>query len=97
MINREMRPAAVLSYEDSLDEYGQSNTGVPTERMIELTLRIHQHTKVEDIRFNEVTHSALTFDKSIIDANKIRIGDDTYSIEFVNPEGRLTQLFLKHE
>lgn len=97
MINREMRQAVLLTFDDSLDEYGQPNTSFPTERMIELALRIYQHTKVEDIRFNEVTHSALTLDKSITDANKIRIGDDTYSIEFVNPEGRLAQVFLKHE
>lgn len=97
MINREMRPAAVLTYGDSVDEYGQINAGVPTERMIEITLRLYQHTKVEDIRFNEVTHSALTVDKTITDANKIRVDNAIYSIEFVNPEGRLTQVFLKRE
>lgn len=97
MINREMRTAAVLVYDDSLDEYGQPKKGIPTERQIELTLRVYQHANVDDIRFNEVTHSALTYDKTITDANKIRIDEDIYSIQYVNTEGRLTQVFLKHE
>ena len=41
--------------------------------------------------------SSLTFEKTITDADKLLIGDDTYAICFVNPEGRLTQLFLKKD
>ncbi len=95
MINREMRKAQVLTYDTGLDEYGQPNKGAPTERPIELTFKLFNHRKVEDIRFNDVTHIALTFDRSITDASKIRIDGNDYSIEFVNADARLVQLYLK--
>lgn len=95
MINREMRKAYVLTYDNSLDEYGQPNKGTPTERPIELTFKLFNHSKVDDIRFNDVTHIALTNDRNINDANKIRIDNNDYSIMFVNADGRLVQLLLK--
>ena len=96
MINREMIKAILLSYEDNPDEYGQVKQNTPNKRTIEITKpKLYKHTNVEDIRFNEIEYIALTFDKSITDANEISIGDDTYRICFVNPQGRLNQLFLK--
>lgn len=95
MINRELRSAAVITFDDYIDEYGQPNKGAATERSIELTLRLYQHKQVEDIRFTDVTHIALTQDRAITDADHIRVDDKEYSIEFVNGEGRLVQLFLK--
>lgn len=97
MINRQMILAELLSYNGEPDEYGQMNTGEPTSQPIELTLTIYNHSKVEDVRFNNVTHTALTKNKEVTDANKIRIGENMYLIEFVNPDGRLAQLFLKKE
>lgn len=96
MINREMIPAVLLTYDDSLDEYGQPRMTVPSKSDIEITEpKIYKHSPVEDIRFNEIEYIALTFDKSITDVNEISIGDDTYRICFTNPQGRLNQLFLK--
>lgn len=97
MINREMRKAKLLAFDDSVDGYGRINQGVPQEKDIELTLRIYQHSNVEDVRFNDVTHMALTANKEVTDANKVTIDGITYSIVFVNPEGRLTQLLLKKD
>lgn len=90
MINREMRKAVLLTYNGDADTYGRINQGEPVERPIELTLRIYQHSSVDDVRFNDVTHTALTDEKEVTDANKIRIDGIVYSIAFVNPEGRLT-------
>lgn len=96
MINRELRPALLLTYDSDIDDYGQVKQNPPIEqREIEATLRIYQHSKVEDVRFNDVTHIALTLDKDITEANRLQIGSTLYSIEFVNPEGRMTQVFLK--
>ena len=97
MINREMVKAFILTYSEESDAYGELNTGEPTKEECEVTLRIYNHSKVEDIRFNDVTHTSLIKNKTITDANKLQIGDKIYSIEFVNPEGRFTQLFLKED
>ena len=96
MINREMRTALVTSCSKELDAYGVPIEN-PQSRTIEVTLKLYQHSRVEDIRFNDVTHLALTFDKQITDADKLQIDGKTYKVEFVNNEGRLAQVFLKHE
>ena len=97
MINRELRLAYVLIYDDTLDEYGQPNMGKKKKRECEVTLKIYRHTKEEDIRFNDVTHISLTYDKTITDANKIEIDGDIYDVQFVNPDGRLAEIYLKKE
>lgn len=102
MINREMVKVALLTFDSTLDEFGQPNKNGNTERAIKITKpRIYNHSDVEDIRYTDVTDSSLTFEKGITDSNKISIGEGTdkkvYSIKFINSEGRMTQLFLKRE
>lgn len=94
MINREWRKANLLTFDDSIDDYGIPNQGLPQSKEIEITFRLYEHTKVDDIRFNRCTHAALTKEKEIKDSNKLEVDGITYSIEFVNAEGRLTQLLL---
>lgn len=98
MINREMIPAVLLTYDGSLDEYGQPRMTVPTKSNIEITEpKIYKHSPVEDVRFNAVEYTSLTVTKEISDSNEIMVGEDTYTICFVNPHGRLNQLFLKRK
>ena len=97
MINREMRKAFILTYPKTVDDYGQINKDVPEKKPVEITLRLYKHSQVEDIRFNDVTHTGLTYNKTITDANKIEINGDIYCVIFVNNEGRLAQLYLKNE
>lgn len=95
MINRELVTAYILTFDGSLDEYGQPRTTTPEETAIQVTKpKYYKHTPVEDIRFDEVTDSCLTYNKTISDGNEIKVGDDTYFVKFVNNEGRLAQLFL---
>lgn len=96
MINRELITVQLLTYDDSTDDYGQPKVNTPSKRTIEITVpKLYKHSAVEDIRFNEVEYSSLTFEKSITDANKILYDEKIYSICFVNSEGRLSQVFLK--
>lgn len=97
MINRELIKGKLITYDDSTDEYGQINKGSFTEKEIQLTLKNYKHTKVEDIRFNDVTHISLTKERDINDSNKIKIGETLYSIAFVNDDGRLSEIFLKRD
>lgn len=91
-INREMIDAYILSYSEETDEYGQIRQGSPTSSaLVKVTKpKIYAHSPTEDIRFNDVTHSCLTFDKNIVEENELKVEDITYLIKFVNPEGRLT-------
>ena len=95
MINRELIPAVLLTYDGSLDAYGQPRTNTPTEKAIQVTEpKLYRHTPVEDIRFEDVTDTCLTPDKNIKDSCEIKVRDITYRITFVINTGRLSQLFL---
>lgn len=46
-------------------------------------------------RYNDSTHIGLTFNKDISSKNRLKDGDRIYNITGVNPQGRLSQVFLK--
>lgn len=46
-------------------------------------------------RYNESSHIGLTFNKEISAKNRLRDGNIIYNIIGVNPQGRLSQIFLK--
>ncbi|UBK38679.1 hypothetical protein KLF44_04500 [Clostridium perfringens] len=46
-------------------------------------------------RYNDSTHIGLTFNKEISSKNRLKDGDKIYTITGVNPQGRLSQVFLK--
>lgn len=46
-------------------------------------------------RYNESSHIGLTFNKEISSKNRLKDGDKIYNIIGVNPQGRLSQVFLK--
>lgn len=48
-----------------------------------------------NVIYNSSTHIGLTFNKNITSKNRLRDGDKIYNITGVNPQGRLTQVFLK--
>lgn len=45
--------------------------------------------------YNESTHIGLTFNKEISSKNRLKDGYKIYNITGVNPQGRLSQIFLK--
>lgn len=96
MINREMVQATLLTYAETLDALGQKRKASPSEASIEVTKpKLYNHSQVEDIRFQDVTDTCLSFNKNITEKNEIKIGNTVYLVNFVNNEGRLSQLFLK--
>lgn len=93
MINREFRKCALRHYAGE-DEYGQQLAFVESERPIEATFNIYTHGETADIRFQDITHISLTKDKEICDADTLTFDGVEYKVQFVNPYGRLTQVFL---
>lgn len=96
MINRELRNATVVTY-GGVDEYGQTSTAAQASREISITFGLYQHAEVNDVRFQDVTHYGLTRDRDITDHDHIIIDGVEYKVLFVNPFGRMTQVFLRNE
>lgn len=94
MINREMRQATVVTY-GGVDEYGQMNTTATASRDTYLTFGLYQHTNSNDVRYQNVTHYGLTKDSEITDNDIIVIDGVEYKVLFVNPFGRMREVFLQ--
>lgn len=48
----------------------------------------------DDIRYSDASYIALTHDKAIKDTYVIQYGDELLKVQYVNPDGRYTQVFL---
>lgn len=94
-INVSLITADLLTYSNDTDDRGWKRKFQPTVKEISITKpTIYKHVQTEDIRFNDVTHCCLTREKDITEANELVIDNINYLIKFVNPDGRLTELFI---
>ena len=94
MINRELKDATVVTY-GGVDEYGQMMTTPTASRTISMTFGMYQHTPTQDIRFQDVKYVGLTSDREISDKDSVIIEGKEYKVSFVNPFGRMTQVFMQ--
>lgn len=95
MITREMRPVYVVSFDNTVDKYGQKRKGQQSLRETKMVVKIYSQTNVEDIRYNDVELIGLTYDKEITDENQIQIDGVNYQILYVIPSSRLYQVLMK--
>ena len=93
MINREMVSATVVTY-GGVDEYGQMLTTPTASREISMTFGMYQHQETSDVRFQNVTYTGLTKDQELTDKDHVVIDGKEYKVTFVNPHGRMRQVFL---
>ena len=87
-----MRQANMLRYIDS-DEYGQPVLDTENPQSIELTFGLYNHTETEDVRYQDVEYTGLT-QYEVSDKNVIQLDGKNYKVKFVNPFGRIKQVFL---
>lgn len=92
VINRDMRQAQVYKLAGQ-DEYAQPTYETESSQTISLTFGLFNHSPVEDIRYQNVEYTGLTKDLCA-ESDLLKIGDNFYRVIFVNPFGRLNQVFL---
>lgn len=92
LFNRATSKYNVLKSEGK-DEYACNLPYAPTGEVVEGTLGIYSHTQVEDIRYSHADYIMLTKDEVTDDMILERDGSK-YKVEFVNPYGRLKQVYL---
>ena len=92
MINREMRPAVLRTY-GGVNEYGQQLSSLLDETIIEVAFGLYTHQSSNDVRYQNITHYALT-KADVNDKQKLVIDGVVYKVMFVNPFGRMKQLLL---
>lgn len=92
VINRNMRQAEMLSLGE-MDEYGQEVIDTENSTTVNLTFGLFNHHETEDMRYQDVEYCGLTYD-NITDNNILFLDDKRYKVKFVNPYGRIKEVFL---
>lgn len=90
-----MRPVSVITFSNGTDAYGQKRKGKSTSRTVDMVVKAYTQTKVDDVRYVDVTNIGLTYDASITDKNQIVIDGETFNVLYVIPSRRLHQILMK--
>lgn len=93
-ITRELQSANVLVYGLAVDSYGQLEAGIPTQRNIQLAVKVYSQQNVSDPRYVDVELIGLTQDKSVVPGEIIALAQGDYRVKYVIPTGRWQELML---
>lgn len=61
---------------------------------VKLSITTLTKTVTDDIRYSDASYLGLTHDKNIDDTYVIQYGQDLLKVQYVNTDGRYTQVFM---
>lgn len=93
MINRELTAVSVIKPTGKLDEYAQPIYSTDTK--VEMTIKLYSHSKVDDVRFNDVQFIGITASKDIAAGDKIEVNNEKFDVLFVIPSCRWQSVLMK--
>lgn len=74
--------------------YGQLTITPDVQGTVNISITTLTKAVTDDIRYTDATYIGLTHDTSIKDTYVIKYGDELLKVQYVNPDGRYTQVFL---
>lgn len=94
MINTDMR---LYDYSTlgSKNEYGQTINDNKVVGQIKIAINLNTQSIQDNIMYREAQYIGFTFDKDVNDKYIIHFGDEKLKVLYVNPFGRLKQVFMK--
>lgn len=90
-----MESVVVETYDNTTDSYGQVRKSTPTQRTIQMVLKVYAQTNQQDPRFVDATNVGLTQDKNLSTKDCIVRGNEKFNIMYVIPTPRFNIVFLK--
>jgi hypothetical protein len=78
-----------------LDAYGQPQLSADPAGSIKMAINISSQSVQDNINYKNAAYVGLTHDKAINDSYVIQYGESKLKVLYVNPKGRLTQVFLQ--
>ncbi|QWQ39313.1 hypothetical protein KMP11_03020 [Gemella sp. zg-570] len=92
-----LQPASVLTFKETVSKSGAKSKEWVEDREIKLSLNsVSELYFADDFKRSEVSHIALTFDKSLSSRNnRLKIGGRVFEIVSCSSEHRLSFLSLK--
>ena len=94
MINSQFRTYDYYTFGDK-DNYGQPTLSETPRGKIKIALNILSQSAQDNILYEDCSYVGLTHDANINDKYVIQFGDEKLKVLYVNPIGRLKQVFLK--
>jgi hypothetical protein len=92
MINADMRTYDYFLYEGK-DAYGSPILSAEPKGKVKMTINITGQTVQDNINYSGATYLGLTY--SLLDNSYvIQYGDEKLKVLYVNPKGRMNQVFL---
>lgn len=94
MINNSIRAYDYYLYQDK-NSYGQPALSDTVQGQTKLAIFTSSQSIQDNINYQDCSYVGLTTDKNISDKYVIQYGNEKLKVLYVNPQGRLIQVFLK--
>ena len=92
MINNDMRQYEYYLYGDS-NGYGQPQLSKEAQGVVKMAINISNQSVQDNINYSGANYVGLTF-ALLDDTYAIKYGDSYLKVLYVNPKGRLKQVYL---
>lgn len=76
------------------DEYGQPQLSEEVQGTIKMAVNIVSQTIADNVNYKQATYIGLTHDAKVDDTYVIEYGAEKLKVLYVNPKGRLKQVFM---
>ena len=93
MINTDMKTYNYFTFGE-LNSYGQPKLSADPQGQIKIAINITSQNVQENINYSGASYIGLTYNNSVNDSFVIQYGEDKLKVLYVNPKGRLKQVFL---
>lgn len=92
MINAKMRAYEYYTYGEN-NEYGQPTLSEDVQGTVKMAINITSQAVTDNIKYQNATYIGLTYE-GVTDKYVIQYGDTKLKVLYVNPDGRMKQVFL---
>ena len=93
MINSNMRIYDYYTFGEA-NEYGQPQLSETAQGTIKMAINTTSQYVQENIKYKNATYMGLTHDPEVNDKYVIQYGDTKLKVLYVNPSGRMKQVFM---
>lgn len=94
MINLKMKIYKVYKYENK-NEYGQLSLSDKEAGEVKIAIFATSQSIQDNINYKDANYIGLTFSTLLDDKTVIQYGDKKLKVLYINPDGRVKQVFLK--
>ena len=93
MINADMRSYNFFTFGEK-DAYGQVRLSEEPVGTVKMAINISSQSIGENVKYKDATYIGLTHDAKVDDTYVIEYGAEKLKVLYVNPKGRLKQVFM---